>query len=75
MTRTRTATQRIGTWFIYGTAGWLVAGPFVLLLAVVEGNVPWMIGGALIVLVGWSAMLVAIIAKGVELGVRAANNQ
>lgn len=71
----QTAARKIGQWFVGGIIGWLLAGPLVLLLAFMEGNVVWMFGGGLIVLVGWSAMLVAIIGKGVELGVRAANDE
>lgn len=71
----RRVRDKIGKWFVLGTLGWLIGGPLVFLFGVADGNPVGVIAGGLVVLVGWSAMLVAIVAKGVELGVRAANDE
>lgn len=71
------ATTRIARWFWAGIAGWLIGGLFALAGVVGGGNpdngVTWF--GLAMVIGGWSAMLVGIIGKGVELGVRAANDE
>jgi hypothetical protein len=69
------ANGKIGAWFAAGVVG-LLAGAAALLLVLWEGySEDTFIFGVAIGLVGWSAMLVAIIGKGVELGVRSANDE
>lgn len=68
--------SKIAAWFWAGVAGW-VLGALVVLAAFWEnaGDEDWLAAGALLVLGGWSATMVGVIAKGVELGVRAANDE
>lgn len=69
------ALGKIAGWFWAGVAG-VVAGGLVVLAGIWANaaSADWIFIGSLVTLAGWSAMLVGVIGKGVQLGVRAAND-
>jgi hypothetical protein len=69
------AQGKIAAWFWGGVAG-VIAGLLAMLLVWWEGySEDTFIVAVALALAGWSAMLVGVIGKGVQLGVRAANDE
>jgi hypothetical protein len=67
------ARSKLATWFWSGVGGWVLGAGIALTGLMLDYNEDRIAGGIVLAMAGWSAMLVGIVGKGVELGVRAAN--
>lgn len=69
------ARGKVAAWFWAGVGGWVASGLAALLVLWEGYSEDTLAIAVLLALAGWSAMLVGIVGKGVELGVRAANDE
>jgi len=68
--------RKIGLWFWLGSLAWLVGSLWLTAyLVTAAGELEGMLFAAAMSFVGGAAMLAGLIAKAVEIGVRAANDE